>query len=323
MKKTFQKSLIAASVGALLATASMVASAGTPGTTNLLFPYVTSKVGAYTFLSITNQLGAPGPTPLHFTWATKAIGAANSAACNHVNGDAMSTPNDLMQFEMSNRIDVPAAFGDTTSAPKYFPGAPAGSNQQGFLIVNNSAAAAYGEAAAYNGAILHGDAHIIDTSTGLYFAYSTDDLHTTDAALPDFALAAGPDGANPNKVMSWYATSVATTSFYILPLADEGLMAYAGAATVTYAATGPGPLFFYGHYNNNEGFQSSTTNVPVTCFGVASRAQMLGALNEPWSANGGWANWFRVGGAATNALVYKQETTLNSMGSYITRAPTL
>lgn len=124
MKKTFQKSLIAASVGALLATASMVASAGTPGTTNLLFPYVTSKVGAYTFLSITNQLGAPGPTPLHFTWATKAIGAANSATCNHVNGDAMSTPNDLMQFEMSNRIDVPAAFGDTTSAPKYFQAPP-------------------------------------------------------------------------------------------------------------------------------------------------------------------------------------------------------
>jgi hypothetical protein len=121
--------------------------------------------------------------------------------------------------------------------------------------------------------------------------------------------------------MSWYPTSVATTSFYILPLADEGTMGYLGNATVTYAATGPAP-FFYGHYNNNEGFQSSTTTVPVTCFGTVSREAMLGTLNAPWSVNGGWANWVRTAGA-TAALVYKQEATLNNMGSFITRAPVL
>ena len=55
MKKSFQKTLIAASVGAVMVAASMGAHAGTPGTTNLLFPYVTTQAGAFTFISIVNQ----------------------------------------------------------------------------------------------------------------------------------------------------------------------------------------------------------------------------------------------------------------------------
>jgi len=322
MKKTFQKTLIAASVGAVLAAASMVASAGTPGTTNLLFPFVTSKTGAYTFLSITNQLGAAGPRPLHFLWATKALTAANSAACGHINGDATSTQNDLMQFEMSNRIDVPTAFGDVTSIPKYFPGGAVGANQQGFLTVNNDTTAAYGEAAAYFGATLHGDAHIIDSASGLFMAYSTEDLHTANSANPAFGSTAGPDGGLPNKVLSWYPTSVVTTAFYILPLDTETAMGYGGASTATYAVTGPLPAGFFGHYNNNEGFQSSTTTAAVTCFGTVTRDAMLGTLNAPWSVNGGWGNWIKVGGTAPSALVYKVEST-TGFGSFMTRAPVL
>ena len=326
MKKTFQKTLIAASVGAVLAAASMVASAGTPGTTNLLFPYITTKASAYSFLSIVNQLGNPAVgRPIHFTYAVKSIAAANSATCTHINGDAFATPNDLMQFEVSKKYDLPALTGDVTSVPKYFPSGPVGANQHGFLIANNSVLASYGETplGGYAGAILHGEAHIVDTDSGLYLSYASEDLHTADAALPDFNTTAGPDGGLHIKNLSWYADSIATTQFYILPLRDEGVMGYGGNATANYVAVGQGPLFFFGHYNNNEGFQSSTTTIPVTCFGFATRSQMLGTLNAPWSANGGWANWFNLLG--NGALVYKQETTsaLGGTRSFMTRAAPL
>jgi len=327
MKKTFQKTLIAASVGAVLAAASMVASAGTPGTTNLLFPYITTKASAYSFLSIVNQQGVGVARPIHFTYAVKSISAANSATCTHINGDAFATPNDLMQFEVSKKFDLPTLTGDVTSLPKYFPSGAVGANQHGFLIANNDVLASYGETplGGYAGATLHGEAHIVDTDSGLYLSYASDDLHTAGAAFPDFGSTAGPDGGNHIKNLSWFADSIATTQFYLLPLGTEGTMAYGGNATANYVAVGQniGGTYFFGHFNNNEGFQSSTTTVPVTCFGFATRSQMLGTLNAPWSATGGWANWYNT--LLNNALVYKQETTsaLGGTRSFMTRAAPL
>lgn len=331
MTTSFKKTLIAASVGAVLAAGSFSAIAGTAGTTNLLFPFITTEAGAFTFISISNQNAAVtgAANNYHFTYATKAAGAANSASCAHLDGDATATANDLMQFEVSNKVAM-TQFGGT-SAPKFFPSNQA--PQRGFLIVNNDAAAngTYG-GGNYNSARLYGEARIINTSTGLAAGYSTDDLHTVAAANPDFTNAAGPDGgtAGNNKVISWFPDSAATTSFYMLPLGTEQSMAFgttslsatyqAQSSTATSAALGAG-----GHYNNKEGFQSSIATAPVTCLGTFSRADLLGTLNAPFSANGGWAN-FRpttVSGNSIPALVYKLETTtaLGGTTSFITRAP--
>ena len=332
MKKSFQKSLI----GVALIAAGIAAHAGTPGTTNLLFPYVTTTAGAFTFISIVQQGGnqtvSRGPSPLHFTYATKAIGAPNfntsaaptQANCTHLDGDAASTPNDLMQFEMSNRVDVPAAFGDTTSVPKYFPNTAVGSNRQGFLIVNNEPGSSYGSDAVYQGARLYGEAHIINTATGLAVGYSTDDLHTanTVGTAVDFSTANGPDAGLPNKVINWFAEPTVLTSFYILPLASENQMAFLGGASAAYqvsdATTG-----LSGSYNNNEQFQSSTATAAIQCLGIVSRATLLGDLNADFSARGGWGNFNRASGSASNSLVYKLETTsaLGASTSFITRAP--
>lgn len=337
MKKTFQKTLIAASVGAVLAVASIGASAGTTGTTNLLFPYITTATGSFTFISIVNQKGVAAVTPLHFTYATKAITAAASSACTHLDGDATSTSNDLMQFEVQNKVNVPSIFGDTTSVPKYFPNTVAAAGQHGMLIVNNAAAGAYGSGATYNAAILYGEARIINTASGLAAGYSTEDLHTATAADPNFGAAGAPDGGLSAKVISWFPDPTVATSWYAVPLGLESAMGFNGGVRATYqvqdASATQAAGGFGGHYNNNEGFQSSTATADVRCVGTFDRATLLGALNSPWSANGGWGNFSSIANASTTfpaaaftpSLVYKLETTTAVGGtqSFVTREPVL
>jgi hypothetical protein len=305
MTTSFKKTLIAASVGAVLAAGSFAAIAGTPGTTNLLFPFITTENGAFTFISISNQNQTTvGPNNLHFTYATKGASAANSVACAHLDGDATATANDLMQFEITNKVPL-TGFGGT-SVPKFFPSGAA--PQRGMLIVNNETGSLYG-GGTYNSGLLYGEARIINTSSGLAAGYSTDDLHTTSTTNPDFTLAAGPDGgSNGNtKVISWFPDPTVTTTFYMLPLGTEQTMAFAGNVTATYqaqnSAASQTALGVGGHYNNKEGFQSSTATAAVTCLGTFSRADLLGTLNAPFSANGGWANFRPTTLAASTAPV--------------------
>ena len=264
MKKTFQKTLIATA----LAAASVAAFAGTPATTNLLFPYITTETGAYTFVSISNRgNGVAGNGNMHFTYAMKPTSATAGTSCSHLDGDATATPNDLMQFEISNRINLITASGDTTSTPKYYPNTAAAANQRGFLIVNNDTAAdgTYGTATTYGNNALYGEARIINTLTGLAFGYSTDDLHTTGAANPNFAAAAGPDGAVTTKVISWFPDPTVSTSWYTLPLGTEAAMAFGAASLSTTAQVRDNLGVSGGHYNNNEAFQSSIDTASATC----------------------------------------------------------
>ena len=327
MKKTFQKTLIAAALTA----ASIGAFAGTPGTTNLLFPYITTATGSYTFISIVSQKGTAAnlaAAPLHFTYSMKATTAANSTACVHLDGDTTATKNDLIQFEVSNKVNVPTSSGDTTSVPKYYPTA----DRMGMLVVNNNDGSIYGSGATYTSAILYGEARLINTTTGLATGYSTDDLHAPAAAgsLIDFAAAGGPDNGTTlgqAKVLSWFPATAVSTSFYMIPMGSEATMAFAGNLSATYqvqdGTATQGAAGFGGHYNNNEGFQSSNATAPVTCVGVVDKATMLGADNAAWSNNGGWGNFRPT--TAVGALIYKIESTSAVSGtqSFVTRAPVL
>lgn len=335
MKKTFQKTLIAAAMTA----ASIGAFAGTPATDNLLFPYVTTATGSYTFLSIVSRGGTAAAPAVHFTYATKAISSANSVACDHLDGDAVMTPNDLMLFEMQNKVDLKALFGDTTSTPKYFPNSAIANDRHGMLVVNNWTNAAYGGAAAYLNATLYGEARIINTATGLAMGYSTDDLHSTAGTTnPNYAAAAGPDAGLAVKVISWFPDPTVATSWFVQPLDTEQVMAFAGNATQTYgvyntatqntAGNSDQTVGTLGHFNNNEGFQSSLATTTVKCLGVVGRADLLGALNTPWSNNGGWGVFAQsaapVPATSTGSLVYKIEaTSAAGKAQFITREPLL
>ena len=331
MKKAFQKTLVAGSIGLLAATSAF---AGTPGTSNLLFPFISTVDTAQTFLSIIARDGSAAlpvgtAAPVHITYVTRTLA---SATCSHYDGDMAMTANDQMTFEVSNRTDVNGLTGDTTSTPVQLPANA--NNRIGFAIVNNAAGAAYGTGALYGDYPLYGEARIIDTATGLFLGYSTDDLHTLGAADPDFADATGngPDarlGAAPNlfpdKIVNWFSTGVADTTWVTLPLGTENVMAFLNTATITYQVRNSNGVTG-GHYNNNEVFRSSTADHTATCLGSVTRAALLDPIVATHSANGGWGTFMRTAGA-TNALVYKNETLMPGVfggkGNFVTRVPVL
>lgn len=339
MNKTFKKTLIAATVGAVLASASMFAQAGggSPATTNLLFPFISTKDSAVTFLSIvardtTGAVAVGTAAPVHITYVTRPIG---TGVCSHYDGDMAMTYNDQLTFEVSNRSAVNTLTGDTTSTPVQLPANA--NNRVGYAIVNNSSLGSYGTGAPYKNLPLYGQARVIDTATGLYWGYSTNDLHTLDAGDPDFAVATGegPDanaaGVYANKVLSWFATSAVTTTWLIEPLATETAMAFTAAGvTIGYQVSNSNGVAG-GHYNNNEVFRSSTATVVSNCLNTITRDTLLDPMVGTHSTNGGWGTFIKktVTGTgvvnAANGLVYTLEVlqpgVLGGLGQFVTRTP--
>lgn len=308
MKKSFQKTLIAASVGSVLAMASLSASAlSAYGTTNLLFPYVNTANTAYTFVTVVNDGSniPAGGNAYHFYYGTKAIGAANSASCDHQDGTARTTANDLMQFEVRKAIDLPATFGDTTSTPYYYTG---GTNRNGFLIVNSAVGVDIAAPALSINSTLYGEAVVIDTASGLRMSYSSNNLQTAPGLDPDFTIGntapgvGGPESNNivdangdgvgdASHVVSWYQSPTVSTAWYVAPLglrsqmtpsAGGGIYAVYNMYDSTYTQSGA--------YDANEAFQSGATPATVRCLGVLTRGDVLfpGAVNN--TNNGGFAH---------------------------------
>lgn len=311
MKKTFQKTLIAASVGAVLAASSLVASAAD----NVLFPFVTSKAGAYTFVSLANNGAAIAAADLgntyHFYYMTKPVGAANSVGCNHFDAFGKTTANDLMQFEVSKKIDMKTDFGDTTSTAIHQPLA----GHEGFLIVSNDTPDA--------GMLFHGEATVIDAASGLYYSYSTSNLSTVAAPDPDYSNAAITD-ALADKFASWYPASAVNTTYYIVPTAVRSVMAAVagGGATITLQANTPG-IVGGGAYDLNETPFSGTQNPALKCFGFVKPGDYLQPGTAAATANGGWLNSNRIPGGldgldtATGFLQYKVQDSV-ALGSKFT-----
>lgn len=235
-----------------------------------------------------------------------------------------------MTFEISNRTDVNAATADTTSTPVQLPANA--TDRLGFAIVNNNVAGAYGTGALYGNYPLYGEARVVDTLTGLYLGYTTNDLHTVASGNPDFIDAAGngPDASVapalfPHKVLSWFSTGAVDSTWYVLPLGTETTMAFTNTTTITYQVQNSNQTAG-GHYNNNEVFRSSTATFTAPCLGTVNRSTLLDPIVATHSVNGGWGTFSRTLGA-TNALVYKNEVLqpgmLGGVGQFVTRVPVL
>jgi len=173
MQKSFQKSLLAVAAAAAL---SSTAFAAEVGTNKLIFPYISTASTAYSFITLTNRGSGSTNTssgaanrlvnvPMHFVYGTKAQTAANSAACEHADGDASATANDVMTFEVMDKVNMFTLTGEgvgTVPSPltsSYYPLAAANTGRHGFLIVNGNNAPV--------GTTLYGSAVVIDTATGL------------------------------------------------------------------------------------------------------------------------------------------------------------
>ena len=319
MKKSFQKSLIAASVGIVLAAGSFAANAAD----NLLFPYVTTKAGAYTFVSVSNNgvgdFTTTGPTGKYHTYyMTKPIGAPLSQACNHFDAQAKTTANDVMQFEVANKINMATTFGDTTSTPVTLIGSP---NVEGFMIIAADTPAA--------GALYHGEATLVDASTGLFFSYSTANLTAASGGDPDYTT--GLTDSTSDKAASFYPASAVSTAYYILPTGVRSLMANTagGGLTATINAGPVGSTTALGAYDMNENFFSGSQSPKVTCFGFVANNQLLQPSTVSAVVNGGQVITSRNLGATgtvpnstgTGFLQYKVQssTALGNMFTTISR----
>ena len=77
----------------------------------VLFPFVTTETGKFTFITIKNTGSSTAGTPIaayHFTYAMKAAPIVNKAECEHFDGDAVTTPADMMIFEVGGKVTTDA-----------------------------------------------------------------------------------------------------------------------------------------------------------------------------------------------------------------------
>ncbi len=314
-----KKSLPAVLVAATLAgVASQNASAD-----GILFPYLSTQSGVYSFATIVNDaLGTTAGAEYHFTYGHKSAPIANTANCNHFDADGRSTTNDMMTFEVGGKVLNSAGgralfeeagdaggfgAGALTSTPVALPVA----NQIAFLVVEHGG----GEP---SGNTLFGWAEVIDTGSNLSLAYSTHNFLESGGWFTPGGRAnfINLTGAWPSDatMLSWYPTSVVTSTWHVLNLGNITDMSPASGSAIRrgYTASGNNSTSTNGGaYDRDELFYSGSKTTRIRCFGIIARSDVLGSGVESSTANGGWT-WL-VGANAGNAPV---SDTNETEGSY-------
>ena len=284
-----KKTLIAASVGAL-----MLAAAGTASANSLLFPYFTTASGAQSVLTIAANGAIANPETLHYVYNY-------GPSCTHYDGAGQVTPNDLLQHS----IAAPAAggfgkvIGTDTSTPFYFPLA----NSYGFLVVTNTPTTP--------GAGITGDMAIVDPTTGLVASYAGisngaagiegDFSAITDAA---FNLSFFP---SPLVGTSWYGVVAGNMNAAIL-----GNLDWTGGATLSNQGI---------VYDNDEHAFSGLINKKVVCSALVAPSDLMNtAQAAAVGPNGGLihavANTFVAGG--TGVVMNKLQVVKAAAGAPFT-----
>jgi len=273
MKKTFQKTLIAAAAGAALLSA-----VGTANANSLLFPYFTTNTGAQSVVSLSNTMGSTQNVHYVYNYGT---------GCTHFDATGSLTNNDILSHSVAQpagfsitgvaTAGVPGAGGfgkvvsSDTSVPVYFPVA----NTQGFLVVSTTSAAG-----TVNG--LQGSMAIADPSSGLVVSYAgiSNNL-VTNAGVNEGNFA---NIADVNFALSTMPASAVSTSWYGVVTGDMNATIVAGAnwtATATFSNNGA-------VYNNDEFAISGTVTKAITCAGtVLATDLMTGAQAAAVGTNGG------------------------------------
>ena len=288
MKKSFQKTLIAASVGAV-----MFAAVGTASANSLLFPYFTTATGAQSVLSLSNT-GA-STEAVHYVYNY-------GPGCTHFDASGSLTANDIL----SQSIAAPTAggfgkaVGSDASTPVYFPLA----NQTGFLVVSTKTT---------NTIALRGSMAIVDPTSGLVVSYPGIDngLDTLAAggegnfsAITDlnFPLTALPDALVST---SWFGVVVGNMSAPIAAGTNwTGAVSFANGGAV---------------WNNDEvAFSGAATKV-ITCSGpIVATDLMTSAQAAAVGTNGGLVKITGTPVAATPAtgtVLMKLQTVKAAAGA--------
>jgi len=292
MKKTFQKTLIAASVGIV-----MLSAAGTASANSLLFPYFTTATGAQSVLTITasSSVSTSPAEALHYVYNY-------GTACTHYDASGSMTANDTLSHSIAATTagGFGKVVGSDTSTPVYFPLA----NQTGFLVVSNKTSA--------NLDAIRGSMAIVDPATGLVVSYPGIDnaANTTTAGAGEGDFSTNTDLRFP---LSFMPAAIVTTSWYTVAVGNMNAAIVGGADW-----TGKVTISNQGNvYNNDEVAYSGTVSKAVTCAGsVVASDLMTGAQAAAVGTNGGVIKTLATATApATGAVMMKMQAVQASVGA--------
>lgn len=278
MKKTFQKTLLAAAAG--------VALMGAASANSLLFPYWTTANGAQSVLSIygnNNIIGnASGFESLHYVYNY-------GPACTHFDGFGRITRNDMLQHSVASTAagGFGMAVATDTSRPFYFPSKDA--NSYGFLVVSTRTTAGATE-------LISGEMVVADPSTGLMASYAgiSNHLDTTIAGNEGNFAAITDQRFN----LGFFSPAVAATSWYGVVVGDMSAKIAAGADwDGNNVTTNNGVI-----YDNEERPYSGTVTKRIQCAGsftqhdlmnsaqkdaIAGSGGLIHATSLPWATDAG------------------------------------
>jgi len=295
MKKTFQKTLIAAAAGVALMSA-----VGTASANSLLFPYFTTVTGAQSVLSLSNTGTAPATQAVHYVYNY-------GAACVHFDASGSLTANDILSHSVA--ATTAGGFGKVvsgdTSTPVYFPL----SGQVGFVVVSSKTTASTDA--------LRGSMAIVDTNSGLVASYAGIDNALTNAAADEGNFSAIND---LNFPLTFMPAATVATSWYSVVVGDMSTAIGAGANW------GPGISWSNQGtiWNNDEVAFSGTTTKTITCAGsFVATDLMTTAQAAAVGTNGGLikAGGTAVGstapavGVATGGVLMKMQQVQAAVGA--------
>jgi hypothetical protein len=296
MNKTFKKTLVAASVGAVLAAGSIAANAN-----SLLFPYFTTTSGAQSVLSLSNAgvSVAPAAQDIHYVYNY-------GSGCTHFDGHGSLTANDILSHSIASTSagGFGKVVGSDASTPFYMPLA----NQTGFLVVSSKTTASTDA--------LRGSMAIVDPTTGLVVSYAGIDnaADTTTTGEGDFSA-----NTDVNFPLTFLPSSVVTTSWYGVVVGNMNADITAGRNWTAGASfTNNGAV-----YDNDEHSLSGTVTKTITCAGpIVASDLMNGAQLAAIGPNGGFVKTKASAvapvapstGTMTGVVMMKMQYVLPSVG---------
>lgn len=267
---------------------------------SVLFPYVSMQPGVYSFITLGNTgFGEfASMTGYHLSYGYKSVPVNNKQACLHADGNIVSTPADLVTFEVSGKVtDGGSNVLFETPAPNTSTAFPLASatNHVGFLVaepIGNVGAENTNQIQAF------GWADIIDTVNNMGLSYSTDATGVNTSIDPDFNVS--QVGTTWYSV-SWMPTAYVTTSWYVLPLGLRSAMTPVGGGGIrSFVRANDG--IYAGAFDRDEQFWSGEKMAPIRCLGIVTTADFLQPFPISMTEKGGYVPLESWGGPLTLGL---------------------
>jgi len=256
MKKTFQKTLIAAAAGV-----AMMSAMGSASANSLLFPYFTTTTGASSILSLsmgttagTGVTGAlAGLERIHYVYNY-------GSACTHYDGDGFMTANDVMQHSVASTGagGFGKVQGTDRSTPFYFP-----LKDFGFLTVSTKTSPT---------AMITGEMIVYDPSNGLAASAAG---YSNANVVPSVDTTGANEGNFSWIDNKWnltaYPSSLVTTSCYAVALGNMNTAIAANSDWTGRTVFSNGGVV----YDNDEFPYSGTMTPIVRCSGNLNAANLM------------------------------------------------